>query len=50
MAHSTWATVMAIPLANSAGKFATLAAVTLPPALFVVPRPEVKSNNHYTYA
>jgi len=33
--------VMAKPLANKAGKFATLAAVRLPPALFVVPRPEV---------
>jgi len=45
-AYTIWPMVMAIPLANKAGKFATLAAVILPPAFFVVPRPEVKSNNH----
>ena len=38
--------VMAKPLANKAGKFATLAEVTLPPVLFVVAVLEVKSNSH----
>lgn len=37
---------MAMPFANNAGKFATLATVRLPPVLFVAPVPEVKSNNH----
>ena len=44
--YSIWAIVMAIPLAKRAGKLATLAAVMFPPAFLVVPRPEVKSNNH----
>ena len=38
--------VIAKPLANKAGKFATLAEVTLPPVLFVVAVLEVKSNSH----
>ena len=42
--------VMAIPLANKAGKFATLAEVTFPPAVLEVERLEEKSYSHYADA
>lgn len=40
-------TAMARPLANKAGKLATFAKPTVPPALVPVTPPAVKSNNHW---